>query len=127
MLGDPISDPKSFRLEAAYQRVCALCGKAKPFHAHHVVHQKLIGRMGLPEYDTRNALRLCAPPRHCHLTFEARMLVLPLVKLTDDNIEYAYEVLDTDLARSVGAQPAYDYLVGRYSGEDPRVTLRAPA
>ena len=122
-LGDPISNPKSFHAEARFQRVCMLCGRGGAFHAHHAVEKHILRRLGVPLYDTRCALRLCAPPKPCHLTFEARMLVIPLVKLTDDNIEYAFEVLETDRAREVGAPTAFDYLTRRYAGDDPRVTL----
>jgi hypothetical protein len=125
MTGAPISNAASFRAEARFQRVCALCGRPNPFHAHHVVEKFILRRMGVPLYDTRCALRLCAPPLHCHLTFEARMLAVPLVALTDDNIAYTYEILDSPRAREVGAKPAYEYLTSRYAGSDPRVV--APA
>lgn len=110
----PLNNPRSFREEALFQAVCALCGKRGDFHAHHVVDKQTLRGAGLPDdalYDTRNALRLC--PRKCHFQFEARMVEIPLNHLLDQNIEYAVEVL--------GRGKAYNYLRRQYSGSDPRV------
>lgn len=109
-----IANPRSFWEEARYQMVCALCGKPGDFHAHHVVAKNYLrrsyGLTGDALYDTRNALRM---HRLCHFQFEHAMLELPMTKLLDPNIEYAFEIL--------GAH-AFDYLQRQYTGDDPRVT-----
>lgn len=96
----PICDPSSFHAEARYQRVCAACGQARPFHAHHVVYEQELRRtLGLPKrhpglYDTRGALRLCCVmDANCHLRHHHGIRVVRTEKLTDDNIAYAFEVL----------------------------------
>lgn len=119
----PIANPKSFREEAKWQRVCAKCGAGGAFHAHHVVDKAILrnrcGLRGNALYDTRNALRLCEglDGKRCHLNFENRGVRLSTRRLTDDNIEYAFEVL--------GAY-AYDYLRQEYddvTDPDPRLEL----
>ena len=118
-----IANPASFRAEARYQRVCAKCGKAGGFHAHHVVDKAILRDRcklsGDDLYDTRNALRLCEglDGNRCHLQFENRRIAITTRMLTDDNIEYAFEVL--------GAY-AYDYLRQEYRDHptpDPRLEL----
>lgn len=107
-----ISNPASFRAEARWQRVCALCGNGGAWHSHHGVFKKLLKQRGLPLYDTRNAIRLCP---NCNLGLENRSVRFPLAKLTDQCIEYAFEVL--------GAY-AYDWLKRTYDGDDDRVEIR---
>ncbi len=96
-----ISDPSSFHEEARYQRVCAICGRAggrpdfrgRTWHAHHVLPRRLLRRLKLPEWDTRNALRLCTD---CHMSSEwagASAVKIAVADLKDDNICYAFEVL----------------------------------
>jgi hypothetical protein len=133
----PVSNPQSFRLEAQWQRVCAVCGLARPFQAHHVVDQAELRNLGIPkvdQYDTRNALRLCqvfggflmkdlvgggvrSEPCRCHFQHENKVdgCVVKLQMLLDQNIEYAAEVM--------GAGRAYEYLHREYDDteEDPRV------
>jgi hypothetical protein len=97
-----------FKLEAARQLQCAVTGdKADDWHAHHVVEKAELKRMGLPKlkrYDRRNALRLKAS---VHLGTTA----IPMTCLTNDNLEYAFEVL--------GVRAIY-YLQSHYEGTDPR-------
>lgn len=88
-----ISNPQSFRAEARYQRVCAVCGAAGAFHAHHVVPKTILRRLRLPLYDTRNALRLCT---RCHMSYEwggPGKIRLGVFRLTDDNLCYCWETL----------------------------------
>lgn len=89
-----VSNPASFRAEARWQRVCAVCGRgAGPWHAHHVVAKHILRRLYLPLNDTRNALRLC---ERCHMNFEWGGVGKPKISardLTDDNICYVWEVL----------------------------------
>lgn len=120
-----VANRESFRLEAKYQVICAYCGKARPFQAHHVVDKAELGKRGIKgnaQYDTRNALRLCEDLSHgiegrCHYQFENRRIELPCVRLKDQNIVYAFEVL--------GAY-AYDYLRQEYVDvdADARVELQ---
>lgn len=110
----PVSNPASFRAEARYQRVCAGCGKGGEHQAHHVVDQQELRRRGLPEWDTRNALRLCPlyVPGSCHTGQTNALRRVKLADLTDDNVEHAFEML--------GAY-AYDYLHRHYDGDDDRI------
>lgn len=120
-----VANPKSFRLEARSQLVCAACQKlGKPFHAHHCVDKAILknrcGLSGNALYDTRNALRLCQalgdPDCRCHFRHEHRVEghVVKTSALTDDNLEYAFEVL---------GDYAADYLRREYddSEPDPRI------
>lgn len=111
-----VSNPESFWLEARAQRVCANCGRAGNFDAHHVVEKQELKSRGLPTHDTRGALRLCSPlwgkGSNCHGGQTSKLCKIPLAKLLDVNIEYAFEVL--------GAS-AYYYLRRHYVGEDARV------
>lgn len=122
----PVSNPQSFRNEARFQRVCARrdCQRGGSFHAHHVVDEAILrDRCHIPKkdrYDTRNALRLCQglgdPDRRCHFSHEHRVegYVVKTVELTDDNLEYAFEVL---------GDYAADYLRREYDDSelDPRI------
>lgn len=99
--------------------VCARCGKPGPFHAHHVVDQGTLRSWGIPKkdrHDTRNAMRLCEglDTDHCHMHFEKKKagFEIPLAKLSDDQIDYAFEV---------GGIRAYNFLHREYTGTDPRV------
>lgn len=109
-----VNNPESFRAEARYQRVCAGCGKGGKHQAHHVVDRQELRHRGLKEWDTRNALRLCPlyVPGSCHTGQTNALNRVELVNLTDDNVEYAFEIL--------GAY-AFDYLHRHYAGEDPRL------
>jgi hypothetical protein len=116
MTGSVVSNPESFRLEAQSQRVCANCGRSGSFDAHHVVEKQELKKRGLPRYDTRGALRLCTPlwgsGGNCHGGQTSKLRKIPLAKLLDVNVEYAFEVM--------GAS-AYFYLRRHYAGEDARV------
>lgn len=118
----PICNPSSFHAEARFQRVCAACGKARPFHAHHVIYKQDLQRtLGIRDgkdhalYDTRGALRLCkVTGDNCHFRHHHYIKQVETAKLTDDNIAYAFEVLGL-----YGA----DYLRAKYddSLRDPRI------
>jgi hypothetical protein len=117
-----ISNPKSFRNEARWQRVCAVCQKGGDFHAHHVVDKAILknrcGLRGIQLYDTRNALRLCQalgdPDRRCHFQHENRRRVVKTTELTQENLEYAFLML---------GEYASDYLRDEYddSERDERI------
>lgn len=108
-----ISNPTSFREEAQYQRVCAVCGDAGPYDAHHVVARARLKRMGLGLYlyDSRNCLRLCDRD---HERYTNRVLVIPTAKLTPENICFMWDVLDA---------AGHNYLDRHYTGVDRRFTL----
>lgn len=115
-----VNDPDkvdAFWAAAEAQRVCAKCGKpTRTWDAHHVVEKQELRNRGLDVWDPRNALRLCGkfgPTCHGQHTNAAERV--PLSALTDENIEFAFDVL--------GAF-AYDYLKRRYAGEDWRVEVR---
>jgi hypothetical protein len=117
-----VANPASFHAEARFQIACAACGAiGKPFHAHHVVDKQTLKWWGVPVgdelYDTRNAMRLCEDldTKRCHLQFENGRISIFLTALSDENIEYAFEV---------GGLRAYDYLHREYAGEDDRVELK---
>lgn len=122
---ETVANPRSFRLEARSQIVCAYCGKARPFHAHHAVDKGELRKWGITgnaAYDTRNALRLCEDMSagiegRCHLQFENRRIQIECRKLRDSNIAYAFEVMGV---------AALDYLRQEYVGVDydPRVALK---
>ena len=116
VLGDPVANVASFKAEARYQSLCAVCERpGLGWHAHHVVYEQELRRLGMRGnelYDTRNALRLCGV---CHAAHHARSKIVKTRKLRDANIEYAFDVLGT----RAGA-----YLRRRYddSDSDPRIT-----
>lgn len=108
----PVDNARSFHEEARYQGMCANCGKiGGDWEAHHVVEKQELKNQHAPLNDTRNALRLCIGPASCHGGQHTIKRVM-LTALTDDNYEFAFEVLGTF---------AYDYLRRRYSGDDPRL------
>jgi cytochrome c553 len=103
---------RAFVEAARRQRCCAMCGKAgSDWHPHHVVYEQHLVAAGQPRWDPRNAMRVCV---ECHASHHNRSRVIPLSKLTDTHIEYAFEAL--------GASAAY-YLSKRYDGEDPRLDV----
>lgn len=118
MRSRPVRNPLSFRQEARWQRVCAVCKQAREFHAHHVVDMQTLrnqcGIVGNAAYDTRNALRLCQalgdPEVRCHFQHEHSMRNVKTKELRDENVEYAFEVL--------GAY-AYDFLRREYDDSEP--------
>lgn len=124
-----VANPSSFWNEARWQALCAVCEKPGAFHSHHVVDKATLkhrcGLSGDALYDTRNALRLCqemgSAERRCHFQHENSRRLVKTTELTDDNIEYAFEVLN---------DYAYDYLVREYdnlSDPDPRLDARLEA
>lgn len=99
MVSTSISNAASFRAEARWQRVCAICGAGGAFQAHHVVPKHVLRRLGLPLYDPRNALRLCT---QCHMLFEwggPGKVPIPVLRLTDQNICYVWETLGVAVVR----------------------------
>lgn len=115
-----ISHPSSFWNEARYQLACAQTGRGGAFHAHHVVDRQHLRSMGLPQWDTRNALRL-HPDAHMrgagHHSGSPRRQKVETKKLLDCNIEYAVEVF--------GVARAADYLRRHYDDTDPDPRLEA--
>lgn len=110
------SNLRAFLQAAWEQRACAVSEDGRDFvdgqknwEAHHVVEKRWLRANYLPLYDRRNALRLRPDVHHLHTVGAKRV---PLRVLTDENIEYAFEVM--------GAS-AYDYLTRLYDGDDPRV------
>lgn len=112
----PIANPASFREEARWQGLCAKCGQGGPWHAHHVVDKRILQDRcklrGNALYDTRNAMRLCEglDGNRCHFNFENRVIKIATKILTDQNIEYAFEVLGPYAA---------DYLRAQYDDSEP--------
>lgn len=98
-----------FKREARYQRCCQNCPKTGEWEAHHVVYEQHLRGVGEPIWDTRNAMRLCPD---CHRRHHNRSSVIPLAKLHDGHIAYAFAKLGLR---------AYSYLKDRYAGEDPRL------
>lgn len=106
-----------FQEAAQKQRVCIMCGSGRraDWHPHHVVYAQWLRDNGFPVYDTRNVLRICPD---CHAAHHDRSKPIPLTKLRDENIEYAFLLM--------GAY-AFHYLTARYAGEDPRLELALAA
>lgn len=98
----PICNAASFHDEARYQGLCAVCGRARGtrpdgrgryWNAHHVVPRGKLKRLGLPEWDTRNALRLCSD---CHMSFEwagPGKVAVPVTVWKDQNVCFVWETL----------------------------------
>lgn len=124
-MNDGICDPHSFYNEARWQTTCAACDRPRPFQAHHVVDQQTLrrrcGLRGKALWNTRNALRLCQQMGNadirCHFQHENRVegCIVKTTKLTDDNIDYAFEML---------GPYALDYLRNEYDDSDPDPRLR---
>jgi len=92
--GDPINNPASFRNEARWQRVCAVCKKAGPWQAHHVLIEQELERRGVKPWDTRNALRICTEGQdNCHSRHHWKVRAIRTVELLDCNVLYAFEIL----------------------------------
>lgn len=125
-----------FVQEARSQLVCAACGVGNyttvetkgglkkvtvNWDAHHVIERSFLKREGLVQFDSRNALRLCAEPgvSNCHGAHTNRSKPLELTMLLDINIEYAVYLLGPDRA---------DLQLRRwYVGEDPRLEAAVAA
>lgn len=98
------------RFRRAGRRVrCRVCVTGRAANSHHVVYEQELARRGLVLWDLRNHMPVCA---FCHGMHHQRSKIIPLIFLTDENIEYAFE--------SLGAH-AYDYLRQRYAGDDERL------
>lgn len=108
---------RAFKQAAWEQRACAVTGDtadvmedgSKGWEAHHVVEKRWLKANFKPLWDWRNALRLRPDVHGQHTT---RMKPVPLRCLTDENIQFAFEVM---------GYMAYDYLTRLYTGDDPRV------
>jgi hypothetical protein len=110
---------EGFRRAAWLQRACAVTGDArdwdpkigKNWEAHHVVEAAELKRRNRFDvlWDERNALRLRPDIHRRHTN---RMEPVPLRCLSQENIDFAFEVL--------GAS-ARDYLETKYTGSDARV------
>lgn len=87
---------ESFRAEARWQRVCAVCGTAGGFHPHHVVTEgelrRRCGLRGRELYNTLNALRVCV---RCHERHHSpgRMRLIKTIELKTANVVYAFQML----------------------------------
>jgi|SRR3982750_2219337 hypothetical protein len=90
-----IANPQSFREEARWQRVCAVCDGGGAFHAHHVLYEQMLerkfGLSGNALFDPRNALRICTD--NCHTRHHWKIRPIKTAELVDDNISYAFEVM----------------------------------
>lgn len=90
-----------------------MCGAVgSDWHPHHVVYVQHLRAEGHPIYDSRNSMRLCVV---CHASHHNRSKVIPLSKLLDMHIDYAFEKLGVR---------AHSYLLRLYGGEDDRVDDR---
>ena len=93
--------------EAVFGLPCAGCLKISwggSHRAHHVIY-----RQHLPvdkEWDPRNAMACCDP---CHERHHSAAKRLPLAALTEENLEFAREVL---------GEAADYYLARRYQTEE---------
>jgi hypothetical protein len=104
---------QAFREAAREQRVCAVTGQGgRAYHAHHAVRVQDVRAHGGDPHDPRNALRLAA---QAHLDHHSGAHRIALTALTDQNIEYAFELM---------GPRAFDYLRRHYDGEDPRLIER---
>lgn len=108
-----------FWAAARAQRACAGCGVITGgWDAHHVVERQELKRRHEPQFDARNALRLCnerAPGENCHGAHTSAMRRVKLTDLRVENLDYAFEILGPF---------AHDYLARRYAGEDSRLKSR---
>jgi hypothetical protein len=101
---------QGFHDEAKSQRCCQMCGTTRwPWHAHHVVYEQHLKKAGAAIWCNSNSMRLC---EDCHRRHHNRSQVIPLAKLHDQHITYAFDVLGL---------AADFYLKQRYAGEDERV------
>lgn len=106
---------KDFHEAARDQRVCAVCGRADSFDAHHVIEASYLKREGHVVYVKANALRLCDrfAKNNCHGKHTLGGRRVRMKELTDENIEYAFALL--------GPGKAENYLRRHYRGDDPRL------
>lgn len=116
MATSSIASPESFWQEARWQRVCASCGqrhgrpdsRGRTWHPHHMVPRQLLRRLGLPQWDTRDALRLCTD---CHMAFEwagPGKIAVPVTAWTQQGICYCWEVLGVTAVQLEGKYGAFD-------------------
>jgi hypothetical protein len=103
-----VSDRRRFQRAKGELR-CRACLTKRAAHSHHVVYEAELKRRGLPKYDKANMMALCLD---CHFAHHKASRRIPLLLLSDANLEYAFNLL--------GAY-AFDYLNRRYAGSDPRL------
>jgi hypothetical protein len=86
------------------------CGCGRPAaHLHHVVSRQECRRRKGSLSDPRNLMQL---HWDCHLAHHGRSRVIPITKLRDETLEFAFELMG----------PAAYYYVGRqYGYDDPRL------
>lgn len=84
----------SFRDEARFQRVCAVCRNGGPYQAHHVVTEQVLRSRyairGRDAYNTFNVLRVC---QRCHGRHHSRFRKIRTTELRDENLAYAFNVM----------------------------------
>jgi hypothetical protein len=102
------ADNRRLFQDAAWnQKVCAVTGKAGPWHPHHVVYEQHLRDRNLPIYDGRNALRVNPQAHWAHHKSRPK---IKTSQLLDVNIDYAFDVLGPYAA---------DYLRRYYDDSDP--------
>lgn len=123
LAGRIVSNPRSFHNEAAWQGRCAVCGRDDGhWHAHHVVYQQHLRALGLPEYDTRGALRLCIRDPagrangDCHFAHHHGQRRVKASELTVDNLAHL-------LWAHGGLDGAAAYLARYYDAPDAMAVL----
>jgi hypothetical protein len=91
---------------------CRMCLMKRAVHSHHIFYEAELRDRGLPRYDQANLMALCLD---CHFNHHNGSRRISLTLLTDENLDYAFNIL--------GAY-AYDWLGRRYAGADPRLDER---
>jgi hypothetical protein len=90
----PLQTRGAFREEALWQRVCAVCQRPGPYHAHHTIHEQELARRNWPTWDERNALRICNEGvENCHSRHHWKVRPIRTVELLDMNVALAFEVM----------------------------------
>jgi 5-methylcytosine-specific restriction endonuclease McrA len=112
----PLEDPfrVRFRQAASGQGACQNCGRVHGFwEPHHVVYRDHLHQRRLPEWEPRDALRLCTACHGHH--HDGTSWRLATAKLRDENLSFAFDALGLYAA---------DYLRRYYddSTADPRIT-----
>lgn len=87
---------------------CVLCGA--PAQRHHAIYARHVVEVGGEVWDVRNRVGLCLPD---HVAHHSGARPLPLTLLPNAVFAFARATL--------GAGRAYEYLLRRYHGEDPRL------
>lgn len=112
-----ISNRASFHDAARFQVACAFCGAiGRAFEAHHVIKRQRLRRRGLPEWDTRGAVRLCEGlgTNGCHHAIEKGRDRLDTARLPQAAICYVWECLGL---------AGYNMLAAAYTPAESRFTI----